>query len=237
MAQQTSSTGILSGNNHQVDQTLNNANQQGAHPEGKATATAQPARSGLPLSPQAQPSGMPSVSYRPPPPSSPPPFPVHPRLPGNAPDASQQGVAATGNAGALMPSPRTPPPALTSLTALTSLAHPAAPASAAPSPGRIAQGHAVLTSLAQLTPSPGSSSASLVSTAPHTPGSGGNGGALNAQRKTRRSSSMVAVLPSLPADLSAHAADKGKAGMGMPRDLPALPSRPSAPRKSGKSVV
>lgn len=40
---------------------------------------------------------------------------------------------------------------------------------------------------------------------------------------------MVAVLPSLPADLSAHAADKGKAGMGMSRDLPALPSRPSAP--------
>jgi hypothetical protein len=76
MAQQTSSTGV-SGNNHQVDMTLNNANRQGEAVRTGNTAIVQDARSDLPQSQQTQQTrqlAMPSVSYRPPPPSTPPPF-------------------------------------------------------------------------------------------------------------------------------------------------------------------
>nr|WP_217344096.1 hypothetical protein [Noviherbaspirillum sp. L7-7A]MBV0878207.1 hypothetical protein [Noviherbaspirillum sp. L7-7A] len=54
MAQQTSSTGVSGGNNHQVDMTLNNVNRQGEAVRTGNTAIVQDARSDLPQSQQAR---------------------------------------------------------------------------------------------------------------------------------------------------------------------------------------
>lgn len=113
MAQQTSSTGVSGGNNHQVDTTSNKVNRQGEAVRTGNTAIVQDARGGLPQAQpvqQAQQTAMPSVSSRPPPPATPPPFWPNPALSSNAPDPSLQNPPASVNAGASTQPTGSPPP-------------------------------------------------------------------------------------------------------------------------------